>query len=70
MSPVPVMITATPRIEGDDISFIDNVDTLGSAEVMLGTATTPVRSSAPTPNPGSQAIRPTGMPPSPSSPPG
>ena len=36
MSPVPVMITSTPPAEGDDISFIDNVDTLGSAEVMLG----------------------------------
>ena len=36
MSPVPVMITAAPPSDGDDISFIDDVDSLGSAEAMLG----------------------------------
>jgi hypothetical protein len=36
MSPVPVMITTAPRAEGDDVSFIDDVDALGSAEAMLG----------------------------------
>jgi hypothetical protein len=36
MSPVPVAITARPRAEDDDISFIDDVDALGSAEAMLG----------------------------------
>lgn len=37
MSPVPVMITAAPSVdEGEDIAFIDDVDALGSAEVMLG----------------------------------
>ena len=36
MSPVPVVITARPRAEDDDISFIDDVDALGGAEAMLG----------------------------------
>jgi hypothetical protein len=36
MSLVPVMITAATRDEGEDISFIDDVDALGSAEAMLG----------------------------------
>ena len=36
MSPVPVTITAAPRAEGDDVTFIDDIDTLGSAETMLG----------------------------------
>jgi hypothetical protein len=36
MSPVPVMITTAPPAEADDISFIDDIDTLASAEVMLG----------------------------------
>jgi hypothetical protein len=35
MSPVPVMIT-TPPAEGEDIRFIDDIDALASAEVMLG----------------------------------
>jgi hypothetical protein len=37
MSPVPVTITAAPpRPDSEDISFIDDIDTLASAEVMLG----------------------------------
>ena len=36
MSPVPVMITAAPHADGGDISFIDDVDALASAEAMLG----------------------------------
>lgn len=36
MNPVPVMITAAPCVGAEDITFIDDVDTLGSAEVMLG----------------------------------
>jgi hypothetical protein len=36
MSPFPVMITTTPRAEGEDVIFIDDIDTLASAEVMLG----------------------------------
>ena len=36
MSPVPVTITAALLAEGKDIAFIDDVDALTSAEVMLG----------------------------------
>lgn len=36
MSPVPVTITAAPRAEADDVTFIDDIDTLGSAQAMLG----------------------------------
>ena len=36
MNPTPVMIMPAPRAEGEDIAFINDVDTLGSAEVMLG----------------------------------
>lgn len=36
MSPVPVMITTAPPAEDDDISFIDDIDALAGAEVMLG----------------------------------
>jgi hypothetical protein len=36
MSPVPVVITARPRAEDSDISFIEDVDALGGAEAMLG----------------------------------
>lgn len=36
MSPVPVTITTAPRPESEDISFIDDVDALASAETMLG----------------------------------
>jgi hypothetical protein len=35
MSPVPVTITAAPRAESD-VTFIDDINTLGSAETMLG----------------------------------
>jgi hypothetical protein len=35
MSPVSVTITAPPR-EGGDVSIIDDIDALGSAEAMLG----------------------------------
>jgi hypothetical protein len=30
------MITPAPQAEGEDIAFIDDVDALGSAAVMLG----------------------------------
>jgi hypothetical protein len=36
MNPVPVMITPAPLAEGEDIAFIEDVDALGGAEVMLG----------------------------------
>ena len=36
MSPVPVMITVAPHPENEDVSFIDDVDALASAETMLG----------------------------------
>jgi|tagenome__1003787_1003787.scaffolds.fasta_scaffold20852641_2 hypothetical protein len=36
MSPVSVMITPAPRAEDEDIVFIADVETLGSAEAMLG----------------------------------
>jgi hypothetical protein len=35
-SPAPAAARALPRAEGEDISFIDDVDALGSAETMLG----------------------------------
>lgn len=35
MTPVPVTITAPPRDDGD-VSIIDDIDALGSAEAMLG----------------------------------
>jgi hypothetical protein len=34
MAPVPVTITTTPR--DSDVSIIDDIDALGSAEAMLG----------------------------------
>jgi hypothetical protein len=36
MSPVPVMITITPRAHDEDISLIDDIDALASAAAMLG----------------------------------
>ena len=36
MSPVPVMITTAPPAQDEEISFIDDIDALASAEVMLG----------------------------------
>ncbi len=36
MNPVPVMLTARPPAEDDDISFIDDVSAISGAEVMLG----------------------------------
>lgn len=36
MSPIPVTITAVPPAEGEGISLIDDVDSLASAEAMLG----------------------------------
>lgn len=36
MGAIPVEIAITPSAEDVDISFIDDVDSLGSTEVMLG----------------------------------
>lgn len=36
MGSVPVEIAITPSTEDADVSFVDDVDSLGSTEVMLG----------------------------------
>jgi hypothetical protein len=36
MGAVPVQITATPSAGDEDITFVDDVDSLSSTEVMLG----------------------------------